>query len=76
MANHRMVRVMPFYLVKVGGKSAAHLWDGRDTLCCMYSTHEDWKKHKWALIDADELGPRSICKVCMALAAKHQKKDW
>ncbi len=75
MANHHLVRIMPFYLLKTDGTGVAHLWDGKDTLCSMFSS-SDWQKEKWAMVEEEKIGNHKLCKNCQAVEGKYRKRDW
>lgn len=63
------------YLMRTKGKKperyAAHLWDGLDTLCKMYSTNglAGGRSKKYYEVTAD-LGNRRICHMCSGVLGR------
>lgn len=50
------------YLYRENARTA-HLWDGQDTVCRMYSTNGIWNHSAFGV--ADSPGGRTICQNCL-----------
>lgn len=64
-----------FYLIRNGSKSVAHLWDGKDTLCRLWSTNLcKFKSSRKYHVNLDSAG-KKICQMCQQELNKNSNND-